>query len=453
MAYSLSVSVSQSHGPGANQSTVTAIVYLRGYSSGGGNYAYYGYTTNWSVNIGGNSTGGSGPRSLNTDQWGNVNSTDSTVEVGRHSVTFNHEWNGYRGAVGVSAGFSGDGGYSPGNLSASNTAGALDWDRRAYTPATPTLSRGDGGTDIRMYTNNPGAGYGNSIDYYHWYYSTDGSNFSYLSQQGSDWTWTDANPTQTYWFRVYAHAPDDATHNNGWSGPSGIAGINGAPLKPSKPSVTSSNPATQAIFSQGNNGNSLAIQYYQYRYSDNNGSTWTEVPYTTGSSWTFSTPDQAKSYVFSTRAYNSSGWGAWSDPQYGIPGKPASVTTNTPVGLKATVYAGVSPGLEITNYHVSASKDNGINWETEIPMGLDKEYQYSGLSGGKNYLFRVRSSNASGYSAYTILATPVFVPAGGKRWTGTEFVPTATVKRKTETGWDTVTIAKRWTGTKWEVLT
>ncbi len=453
MAYSLSLSVSQSHGPGANQSTVTAILYLRGYNGyPWGNYAYWGYSTSYSITIGGNGTGGrSGPRSLNTDQWGNVNSTDSTVEVGRHSVTFNHDGNGYRGDIYASAGFDGDGGYSPGHMDASGSAGALNYDRRAYTPVTPTLSRGDSGTDIRMYTNNPGAGYGNSVDYYHWYYSTNGSTFNYLAQEGADWTWTTANPTQKYWIRVYAHAPDD--NNGGWSDVSGTAVIDGAPLAPSKPAVSSTSTSELSIVSQGLNGNGLGLTSYQYRYAEFGTSSWTEVTNTAASAWTFTVPDKSKSYIFSTRTYNSSGWSAWSDSQHGIPGKPASVTTNTPVGLKATVYSGVSPGTEITQYYVSASKNNGVSWESEIPMGLDREYQYVGLSGGKDYLFRVRSQNSIGFSEYTILPATVFVPAGGKRWTGTEFVPTAIVKRKTDTGWETVTIAKRWTGTGWEVLT
>lgn len=451
MSYSISVGMVQSEGPGANQSTVTAILYLRGWN-GGGNYAYYNYNTSYEIVINGNATGSrSGPRSINTDQWGNVNSTDSTVEVGRHSVTFDHDGNGIRGTIGAQGYFSGSGGFSPPYMEASNSIGGYNYDRSANTPATPTLSRSDGGTDIRMYTNNPGAKRGNTIDYYHWYYSTDNVNFTFLSQQGLDWTWYDANPTQTYWFRVYAHAPDD--NNSGWSSVSGTAGINGAPLKPSKPSISSTSPASQTIVSQNNNGNGLAINYHQYRYSSDGGATWTEVAQTVGGSWIFAVPDQTKTYLFSTRAYNSSGWGAWSDAQYGIPGKPPTITTNTPVGLKITIYSGQSLGSGMQEYYVSASKDGGVTWETPQPMGLDREYQYVGLSGGKNYLFRVRSINDVGYSAYVTLDTPIFVPAGGRRFDGTNYIPTAIARRWTSTGWETITIAKRWTGTGWEVLT
>jgi hypothetical protein len=456
VSYSISLGISQSEGPGVNQSTVTAILYLRGWN-GGGNYAYWNYNTSYEIVIGGNGSGSiAGPRSINTNSSGGVNSTDSTIEVGRHSVTFNHDGNGYRGDVGAQGYFSGSGGYSPPYMETSTAIGAINYDRSANTPGQPSLSRSDGGTDIRMSVADPGAKRGNSVDYYHWYYSTDSVNFYHLVVDGianrpNDWTWTSADPTQTYWFRVYAHAPDD--NNSGWSGASAINGINGAPIKPSKPGVLYTNATTATITALGNNGNGLSIQYYQYRYSSDAGATWTEIPYTTTTLWNLAIPDTSKTYIYSTRAYNSSGWSAWSDAQYGVPGSPSSVTTNTPLGLKATVYSTAPVGTNIQEYYVSASKDGGTTWETEKPMGLDREYQYVGLSGGKNYLFRVRAINDIGYGQYTILSQPVFVPAGGKRWTGTQFIPTATVKRWTPTGWETVTIAKRWTGSSWEVLT
>lgn len=451
MTYAVSISASQTYDAATNSSTVTAILYFRAYKeTNGGNWAYWNYNTSWWIKINGELLANEpGWRSINTDAYGNVNSNDSGwLEVGRRSKTFTHNGDGTRVAIGVEGNFTGSGGYSPGSLTTSSSVGALDASRPPNTANAPTLSRNGG--SITMSTSATVPSGAPAIDYYHWYYSTDNSNFSYLDQKPASWTWTNGVPTQTYWFRAYAHNSEGFAS---YPTPVNTSGINGVPLKPSRPAVSSTNPSTISISSQDNNGNGLGIQYYQYRYSDNNGSSWTEAPYTSGSSWTFSVPDTLKSYIFSTRAYNSSGWGAWSDSQNSIPGRPPTVTTSTPVGLKAFVYAGQSVGPDITQYYVSASQNGGASWETEIAMGLDREYQYSGLSGGKNYLFRVRSRNASGYSAYTILSEPVFVPAGGRRWTGEQFVPTATVKRRTDSGWETVTIAKRWTGTSWEVLT
>jgi hypothetical protein len=81
-----------------------------------------------------------------------------------------------------------------------------------------------------------------------------------------------------------------------------------------------------------------------------------------------------------------------------------------------------------------------------------QSFTYSSLTAGQTYLFRVYSTNAIGNSDYAVSA-PLFVPAGGRRYDGTTFTPTATAKRWNGTDWVDLTTAKRWTGSTWADLT
>lgn len=134
MAWSLSISTSESQNSGANQSTVSATLYLN-WSSG---EAYANYTQEWYISIGGNQTGGAAPTSVNWNGSSWV-SLSGSVALGSHSVTFTHDANGNRSAVGTSGSFAGDGGYAPGALSVGGTTyGAINYDRKPATPAAPT---------------------------------------------------------------------------------------------------------------------------------------------------------------------------------------------------------------------------------------------------------------------------------------------------------------------------
>lgn len=136
MAWSLSIGTSESQNPAANQSTVSATLYLN-WSSG---EAFANYAQEWYINIGGNVVGGSAPSSVNYKStypyW--VSLTGS-VAVGSHSVTFTHNTNGERGAVGTSGSFDGDGGFGPGDLSVTGTTyGAINYTRLPGAPSSVT---------------------------------------------------------------------------------------------------------------------------------------------------------------------------------------------------------------------------------------------------------------------------------------------------------------------------
>lgn len=307
---------------------------------------------------------------------------------------------------------------APTNISLTGRTGS-------YTSVTATAS-GAGGPDILEYQiaiRPEGGGYGG------WY--------------GNGTTLTGLSAGTTYYLKARARSAD------GWGSESSEFVSWGAPILSAAPTVlVQENGTKYTVTSAAATG--PGISEYNVAYRKTTDSAW--------SAWsangTTFTLDATADYVFKSRALGYAGWSLDSlgTATYGVPSQPSSISTTMPLGLKITVSCGLSIGQGIQDYYVSASPDNGVTWQNEVAMGLDRSYQYTSLSGGKNYKFRVRAKNNTGFGAYVYTET-IFVPAGGKRWTEQGFVPTATVKRRTDTGWEIVTIAKRWSGTSWEVLT
>jgi hypothetical protein len=107
----------------------------------------------------------------------------------------------------------------------------------------------------------------------------------------------------------------------------------------------------------------------------------------------------------------------------------------------------------ITSYQVERTTPNETAWSGTVnTMDGSRQFTYSNIDGGKTYKFRTRGVNSNGAGAWTESAS-TFVPAGGKRWTGTEWTPTETAKRWDGTQWLDLTIAKRWDGSSWVDLT
>jgi hypothetical protein len=81
-------------------------------------------------------------------------------------------------------------------------------------------------------------------------------------------------------------------------------------------------------------------------------------------------------------------------------------------------------------------------------MNASRQYSYIGIDGGKTYKFRVRAVNSDGAGAWRESGS-IFVPAGGKRWTGSAWEPTAVARRWTGSAWTDLSVAKRWNGSAW----
>lgn len=133
------------------------------------------------------------------------------------------------------------------------------------------------------------------------------------------------------------------------------------------------------------------------------------------------------------------------------PGAPASCTVSVS-GRNATVTSGLADVTDkpaITSYQVERTNNDGSTWSgTVLTMDGSRQYVYSSLDGGKYYKFRTRGVNSEGAGAWTE-SSSTFIPAGGRRWTGTEWLPTTIAKRWDGSAWVDLTIAKRWDGSAW----
>ena len=210
MGWWLSLGTSESQNAGSNQSTVSATLYL----NWDGGSAYANYTQEWYINIGGNQTGGSAPSSANWNGSSWVSLTGS-VAIGSHSVTFTHDANGYRGAVGTSASFDGDGGYAPGDISTTGTTyGAVDYDRKPSAPTSVTSTL-NSDKSITVTSNSVSSPAGTAT-YYVSYSSDGGSTWSsYTTIPSNARTYTYALGSLTlglnYRFRMYASNSDGSS--------------------------------------------------------------------------------------------------------------------------------------------------------------------------------------------------------------------------------------------------
>lgn len=134
---------------------------------------------------------------------------------------------------------------------------------------------------------------------------------------------------------------------------------------------------------------------------------------------------------------------------------PASCTTSV-TGRNVTVTSGIA---DVTNrpaiirYEVEATTANEIVWSGNVyTMDGSRQYVYSNLDGGKTYRFRTRAVNSEGNGAWTE-SNSTFIPAGGRRWNGSAWIPTTIAKRWNGSAWVDLTIAKRWNGSAWVDLT
>jgi hypothetical protein len=133
------------------------------------------------------------------------------------------------------------------------------------------------------------------------------------------------------------------------------------------------------------------------------------------------------------------------------PGSPATVTAtvNSDKTISVAVAAVSSPAGTPT-YYVEYSQNSGA-WTGQV-SSTNPSFTISGLTPGSNYQFRAWAANSDGTGG-TTYSNVVFLPSGGKRYTGTGFSPTSIARRYTGTGWQDLSIAKRYTGTGWTDLT
>jgi hypothetical protein len=207
MTWGIRIATSESQNPGANQSTVAATLYL----TWNNRDSYAGFNFNCSINIGGN------VRQIPMPTSFFASTQTGEVAVNSHTVTFNHNPNGERGAVGTSGNIAGPGGPAPGNLTATGpTYPAINYDRKPAAPTTVTATL-NVGKSITVESNEVSSPAGTPTYHVAWSSSSDGgatwgdwSAYTAISGNARSFTFTFGTlpPGVTYRFRMFASNSD-----------------------------------------------------------------------------------------------------------------------------------------------------------------------------------------------------------------------------------------------------
>jgi len=175
--------------------------------------------------------------------------------------------------------------------------------------------------------------------------------------------------------------------------------------------------------------------------------------------------DGSGSYSFSGSA-SSGGWGSASTGTGVLTLQNFDFTPGTPTSFAASYVAGTGIILTwgastsyitpVTYYHsYRSSSDGGVtfgSWSSDTST-TSLTATYASLTPGLTYQFRIRAYNGQDNSSAYATSNNVFLTAGGKRYTGTDWALTVTAfKRFDGSAWQNVTTAKRFDGTNWQNL-
>ncbi len=189
-----------------------------------------------------------------------------------------------------------------------------------------------------------------------------------------------------------------------------------------------------------------ATSYLVERSTDN--TTWTPAGTVQGTTYVDAGLTTGTRYYYRLRAANTSGPSAYSTSANAIT-LPATPTALTPSAVTATqVTLTWTPVTGATSYTIQRSTD-GVTWST-LGTSASPSYPDTALTPNTRYLYRVRSANESGNSAYTTaldvvtatvaptttLATPIGKTKVTITWTAPAGATSYSLERSTDgTNW------------------
>lgn len=131
------------------------------------------------------------------------------------------------------------------------------------------------------------------------------------------------------------------------------------------------------------------------------------------------------------------------------PSSASSVSTVVNSNKTITVTAnGVSSPAGTPTYYFAYSQNGGGYTGTQ--SGTSSSQTFS-VPFGYNYQFRVYATNSDGTGG-NAYSSSLFLPSGGKRFDGSNFVNATIGKRHNGSDWVDLTTAKRYDGSNWVVL-
>ena len=161
-------------------------------------------------------------------------------------------------------------------------------------------------------------------------------------------------------------------------------------------------------------GNGSTLTGYDFRYSSDSGTNWTEVSLSTvppNPSHSLSGLSNGTTYQVQVRAKNQHGVGPWSDSGTETPGKPSApgAPTLTAADHKFLVgwSAATDNGSAISDYDVRYKKSSASNWSEidDTSDSTDRSVVLTGLEPTETYQVQVRATNTHGDSAWSASST------------------------------------------------
>ena len=306
---------------------------------------------------------------------------------------------------------------------AQNSQGESGWSTSATatpnvvpgTPATPTLTAGDGTLTVSWTapTNNGTAILGYQVAYCDTSTTCDPDPNNWSSTKpGADDRSADLSLTNDTTYRVRIRA-NNAAGNSSWSG-SATGTPAAIPATPSAPTLTRGDRKITVNWAKpADNGS--RITDYDVRYSTD-GLTWSAWSHSgTSLKATITGLVNGTEYSVQVRAQNSQGESGWSTSATAtpnvVPGTPATPTLTAGDGtLTVSWTAPTNNGTAILGYQVAYCDTSTTcdpdpnNWSSTKPGADDRSADLS-LTNDTTYRVRIRANNAAGNSSWSGSAT------------------------------------------------
>jgi hypothetical protein len=422
-------------------------------------YNAYVYVTGSSAS----SSGGSGViDGVNSNSIGSWSAGRyGTVGITSGSVWFGHNSDGTRGDIGFSGSSSMNG---LGSVAVSSTLGGFpNYNRTAYAPSYNNITRT---SSTNIYVTYARTGSVNGPTTYVLERATNSAmsqNYTIVSEGNQT---VDANTA--YYYRMYAYGDEGGAQYSGVYGP--YWGQATPPTSVTGTRSTTTAGAINVTWAKPGNVQS-GIDYYQvYRngtyLAQVNGAdtlSYLDTGLTRGSNYTYQVYAHTAEYLSGVSNTST----ATMAP--GVPSAPGTPTVSSKVGRTLTLNStrgSADYGNSISEYRIQLSTDDGSTWKgwdntsksftannTYNVLDGSGNFTYSLLTPALTYKWRVYAINSIGTGDAATMSSGTFVGAGGKRFDGTSWQPTATSKRFDGTNWVDFTTAKRFDGTNWVDLT